>query len=37
MPELAQKLSQKQSYDIFFQYAEKSQKDPSVNVKMALV
>ena len=37
MPELAQKLSQKQSYDVFFQYIEKSQKDPSINVKMALV
>ena len=37
LPELTQKLSQKQSSDIFLQYIEKAQKDPSFNVKMALV
>lgn len=37
MPELAQKLSHQQSFNVFFQYVEKASKDTSINVKMALV
>ena len=37
MPELAQKLSAQQSFNVFFPYAEKLSKDVSINVRLALV
>lgn len=37
VPELAQKLSQQQSFNIFFEYIEKASKDTSINVRMAVV
>ena len=37
VPELAQKLSQQQSFNIFFEYIEKASKDASLNVRMAVV
>ena len=37
VPELAQKLSQQQSFSIFFEYIEKGSKDTSINVRMAVV
>ena len=35
--ELAQKLTQQQSFNIFFEYIEKASKDTSTNVRMALI